>query len=100
MAKGIQLESALKMVGPGWADILTRLYAKLPKSVYVLQVKEKWGGLRFYIGSGSNRTFDLIEKAEKESDITCEVCGQPGTIITEGWWKCRCPKCEERSKNG
>lgn len=92
MTKGIQLDVALLSVGPGWGDILRKLYAKLPKSVCVTQVKEKYGSLRFYIGWGSNRTFDMIEAAEKESETTCEVCGEPGEIIGTGWLKCRCPK--------
>ena len=98
MNKGVTLESALLSVGPGWGDILRRLYAKLPKSTYVTQVKEKYGSLRFYIGSGSNRTFDLIDAAERESETTCEACGSPGTIIEEGWYKCRCPECRTAGK--
>jgi hypothetical protein len=91
---GITREQAKSSVGPGWSGILDRLYNKLPKSVYVTQVKEKYGSLRFYVGSASNRTYDIIEAAEKESETTCEVCGEPGKIITRGWWKCRCPKHE------
>jgi hypothetical protein len=100
MSKGIQLADALLCVGPGWGSILTRLYAQLPQKVIVTQVKEKYGSLRFYVGSASELVFRKIQKAEKESETTCEVCGKPGTIITEGWWKCRCPECDakERSK--
>ena len=93
---GLTREDALDCVGPGWAKIINRLYDTLPKSTYVTQVKEKWGSLRFYIGSGSNRTFDLIRDAENESAATCEVCGEPGEIITTGWWKCRCPACAKK----
>jgi hypothetical protein len=90
----IPLEDALKCVGPGWADILTRLYAKLPKDVHVLQVKEKFGSLRFYTGGVSPEFSDLIDEAEKESATTCEVCGETGKImeIGGGWYVCRCPK--------
>jgi hypothetical protein len=92
MTTGVSLDSALRSVGPGWGGILRKLYAKLPKSVYVSQVKEKYGSLRFYIGSGSERTFKIIDAAEKESETTCEVCGEPGEIIGTGWLMCRCPK--------
>lgn len=91
--KGITRERALTFVGPGWAKIINRLYDTIPKSTYVLQVKEKFGGLRFYIGSGTNETFDLIQTAEEESEVTCEVCGEPGKIRDFGWMMCRCDKC-------
>jgi hypothetical protein len=97
--KGIAREDALDCVGPGWAKIINRLYDTLPKSTYVSQVKEKYGSLRFYIGSGSNRTFDLITAAEEESETTCEACGEPGKIYTEGWFKCRCPACKKQEAN-
>ena len=97
MSKGVQLEDALLMVGPGWSDILRKLYAKLPKSTTVTTVKEKFGSLRVYIGSGSDRTFDLCQKAEEESEITCEVCGKPGKIDCKGgWYKCNCPECMDK----
>ncbi len=97
MTRGISLEDAKLMVGDGWSDILCRLYDKLPKKTYVMQVKEKWGSLRFYIGTGSNRTFNLIAVAEKESETTCECCGKPGEIkVHNGWYLCRCPNCESK----
>jgi hypothetical protein len=97
MTQGITREEAKRMVGPGWSGILDRLYDKLPKKLYVMQVKEKYGSLRFYVGSASNRTFDLISKAEKESETTCEMCEKPGEIKQiRGWYSCRCPECEEK----
>jgi hypothetical protein len=97
MSKGIQLEDALLMVGPGWADILCRVYAKLPKTTTVTTVKEKYGSLRIYIENGSDRTFDLIQMAEEESETTCELCGKPGEIDVKcGWYKCRCVECKDK----
>lgn len=99
MIQGITREQAKHIVGPGWSGILDHLYDKLPKKLYVMQVKEKYGSLRFYIGSGSNRTFALIDKAEKESEITCEVCGKEGKIFSiRGWYMCRCPECRKEEE--
>jgi hypothetical protein len=78
--------------GDGWFDIVWRLCEGLETLVAetekatrrpfeVLQVKEKFGGLRFYV-SHQHRTDPIlqrIEAAERESLRTCEVCGQPGS---------------------
>jgi len=97
MSEGIQLENAVFMVGPGWSGILRKLYSKLPKSTTVTTVKEKFGSLRVYIGSGSDRTFDLCQMAEEESETTCELCGKPGEIDVKcGWYKCRCVECKDK----
>ena len=78
--------------GDGWFDIVWRLCEDLEPLVIeaekatgqpfeVLQVKEKFGGLRFYV-SHSHRTDAIRQRigaAELESVRTCEVCGQPGS---------------------
>jgi hypothetical protein len=74
------------MVGPGWAKILDKLYDVKPRSVYVAQVKEKFGGLRFYVGSASEEFFDAIDAAEEESYKTCEQCGEPGELREDLSW--------------
>lgn len=60
----------------------------------VLQVKEKFGTLRFYT-NGSTKTIDrCIRLAENLSAITCEECGAPGNIGASGYWySTRCAKC-------
>lgn len=60
------------------------------------QVKEKFGGLRFYMSLGaSNEMLECIKKAEELSFKTCEVCGKPGRITDSGWIKVRCEGCEK-----
>lgn len=60
----------------------------------VLQIKEKYGTLRFYTGSANEEIFDLIDEYEKKSAFICELCGEPGTIkdIGGSWLKCVCNK--------
>jgi len=81
--------------GDGWYKILHDLMTKIRttgEKIGIAQIKEKFGGLRFYIEStpiGSIhfeaiRTF--ISEAEKESMRTCEVCGKPGEIRDQGRW--------------
>ena len=62
----------------------------------ILQIKEKFGGLRFYIGCGTQEMFDLIEDAEDKSITICEECGRPGTLRNGGWLVTRCDDCNNK----
>lgn len=58
------------------------------------QVKEKFGGLRVYTTFATDEMDDLIREAEKESEVTCELCGDPGVLrLDGGWYMTRCDKC-------
>jgi len=70
-----------------------------------VQVKEKFGGLRFYIGpviqDKADEVYDAISEAESESFKTCEYCGTKENVTTKGpgWIKTLCNDCrKERSK--
>ena len=83
----------------------SRYKAKEPRKdqVVALQVKEKFGGLRFYaIGMGSEET-GALNMAEAMSTRTCETCGSPGTCLdNHGWWMTICDSCltkKEETKN-
>lgn len=81
-------------VGPGWYQLIKDLIVDLIELGWdkkVCQVKEKFGGLRFYINSGSNEVHDRISQAENESYKICEVTGNPGTLRTDiGWYTTLC----------
>lgn len=86
--------------------------------VQVMQVKEKFGGLRFYVmGARQDELAMLISAAEAASFHTCEDCGvfgvcgwEPdanqvykriyrvttGTSETSGWVRSLCPECREK----
>lgn len=53
--------------------------------VVAVQVKEKFGGLRFYADGGDKTTDAYIEMAEALADVTCEQCGAPGKKVSGGW---------------
>lgn len=96
--------------GYGWWPLLTALCddlmkiveeAPLPmeeKAFIVDQVKEKFGGLRFYTGavheSISNKVYERIHEAELLSFKICEQCGQPGREGGIGWIKTLCDDCQ------
>lgn len=57
----------------------------------VLQIKEKFGGLRFYYMMNTenrelyNKIQRLIDIAEDKSYDTCQITGKPGTLCKKGW---------------
>ena len=56
------------------------------------QVKEKFGGLRFYIDGGTDEHYAYISFAESMSRRTCEICGDKGKPIGGYWISTRCEK--------
>ena len=82
----------------GWFDIIYVLCIKIQplaakiKDFQVVQIKEKFGGLRFYVSHGNEEIHTLIQEAEELSFKTCEVCGEPGQLRGGGWLKTLCGK--------
>lgn len=58
---------------------------KAVPQVVASQVKEKFGGLRFYYSGGDNQIFGMTRIAESMSYRTCEECGAPGKSNNHGW---------------
>lgn len=72
----------------GWFKIVDELSAKLAKlGVQVVQVKEKFGGLRVYLDVTAPGAYELIHEAEQKSFVTCEFCGEPGKLGKSGYWQ-------------
>lgn len=83
-------------VGSGWSKIIEKLVSKLFSLGWdgrVTDIKEKFGGLRFYIGNGADEMWEVLDEAELESLKTCEICGKPGLPSAWGFWwiKTLCP---------
>lgn len=73
-------------VGRGWLPIV---FAALDKMIAagwdreLYQVKQKFGGLRIYIGAASDEVSGIIRDAERQCAATCEASGQPHTIAVQ-----------------
>lgn len=83
----------LNCVGSGWHAVVTKLIDDLFELGWdgqLAQIKEKFGGLRFYIEQGDEAVWTRIEQAEKECDKICDACGKPGKLTGAGWWAVRC----------
>lgn len=80
--------------GEGWKSLYVPLIERCKaEGVAVLQVKEKLGGLRFYVGAASDDLHHAIETAESKSFTLCEQCGDPGELRKGGgWWQTLCDR--------
>lgn len=84
--------------GDGWYRLIDTLCAQLQHwtdrngapQVEAIQVKEKYGGLRFYVSAANDIQRGMIELAEAMSENICEVCSHPGHKINAGWIVTRC----------
>ena len=82
--------------GDGWVNLLDELFTKiktLNEDFIIVQVKEKYGGLRVYTSSGSDALYDLLDEAEKKSYTVCEDCGEDGKPRGSGWIRTQCEEC-------
>ena len=63
----------------------------------VIQVKEKFGGLRWYDcgvpTSIYSEIVDVIHRYEGMSEMTCINCGKPAKYVTTGWISPFCADC-------
>jgi len=84
--------------GPGWDQIiidLDRALAELDPDYVIHQVKEKFGGLRFYYDSEraredpelARKMSRLVDEAEQKAERTCADTGNPGVLMVgRGHW--------------
>jgi hypothetical protein len=103
-------------VGAGWYPILETLCANIQShidwkvkqgksiaQVEVNQIKEKFGGLRFYYSGGDDEISGMVRMAEAWADIACEECGAAGKRRSGGWIRTLCDTHEaehqERKRN-
>jgi hypothetical protein len=99
--------------GSGWRQLLTDLceviepiIAAMPHDdedliVSAVQVKEKFGGLRFYMSCSVPEIDQAIRGAEALAERTCERCGAPGVLDSDtqySWVNVRCSACREGSR--
>lgn len=94
--------------GDGWFGLIhllsKEIQEKLDKmnygGLYVTQIKEKFGMLRFYVSIHIPEIQKLISEAESESAKICEMCGKPGEKDPNNYWiKTLCEGCTEKRNN-
>ena len=94
-------------VGEGWLKILDETFKKISDIVKkrnleefrIIQVKEKYAGLRIYCSWCEEDIEEIIAEAEKICEKTCEQCGSPeGIFSNDGWCIVQCQKCRDEAK--
>lgn len=90
----------------GWFDIIYNLCREIDNlyksknkdsgQLRVEQVKEKFGGLRFYVGNYIDGVMEIIDRYETLSYKACEKCGEKGKLIQTGWWITLCGECVQK----
>ena len=82
---------------PGWLALVRALSGEIAErwpDVVVHQVKEKFGGLRFYVGNAPQECHAAISVAEATSRRTCQRCGaESAEIRGGGWLRTLCGEC-------
>ena len=89
-------------VEDGWYTLIDELCGQLQRmtdregapQVVAQQIKEKLGGLRFYVGTAHVSQHALIRFAEDLSYRICETCGATGQLLAteRHWLLTRCPE--------
>lgn len=90
----------------GWYKSFGMIYLKelgdaveeagLKNEFRIYQIKEKYGQLRVYANSGTDKIHRIISKYEHISENVCICCGKPDVpIITTGWISPVCFDCYE-----
>jgi hypothetical protein len=69
------------------------------EQVVVLQVKEKFGSLRFYYQGGDDYVQGAVTLAENLTNHLCEECGGIGKRRSGGWIRTLCDKHEQQRNN-
>jgi len=92
------------MPGDGWTDLIIECHRKLiilDPEYRILQIKEKFGSLRYYFDTDvkepavKEAMYRYVKYAENSSKIVCEKCGGASEIkrTKTGWLKAYCNEC-------
>jgi len=105
----LQIEELKKKIAPeywksidvdeGWYQIVVdcdKELTAIDPNYQIFQIKEKFGGLRYYMTPCNdtteeqrNKMYEVISKYEAKAAQTCEATGQPGVLMKSigGWRK-------------
>jgi len=92
-------------IGLGWYWLVDKLCEFLQFNIdknnqpqlEAVQVKEKFGGLRFYVTGANSEQQKVIDFVEFLSHFICERCGTTKNVSqTKGWIKTLCKTCRKK----
>lgn len=83
--------------GIGWKHLYEPLIKMCEeRNIKIEQIKEKFGTLRFYVDSAPDDVYDAIDEAERKSEKTCELCGNPGILRNNVLLQTLCDDCHSK----
>jgi hypothetical protein len=95
----------------GWFGIIWELCERIEPMIAAMpeekqndfvvhQIKEKFGGLRFYQAKVPTEEMKrAIDEAQSKCERTCEVCSEPGECVAiNHWWQTLCSKHQEERR--
>ena len=101
---------AKQSVGEGWAGLIDEIFDVKESlnltNVRIVQVKEKFAGLRVYIDNYALTEKEnaplyqferVLQDVERQSCKICEMCGKPGARRGSGWYY---TSCDEHAGDG
>lgn len=91
-------------IGEAWIPLVDKLCQKIvdilgPDDTCIVdQVKEKFGGLRFYYHSNKYDEINLfVRECEDACELICSECGKEHKKTTDnGWISSRCSDCKNK----
>lgn len=81
---------AIKTAKESLAHGKERRVSEACRQVVAIQIKEKFGTLRFYYNGGDPWVDGITSMADSMSGRTCEVCGNVGKQNSRGWIRTLC----------
>lgn len=97
--KDFALEHFLNEVPVGWHDLVRDTHKQIIKvdpEYRIRQIKEKFGGLRYYYEASRSHVIAEIERVVKTSEVAasiiCQNCGKVGASlgVKNGWYATLC----------
>lgn len=92
------VEDTISSLPTPWHRHVTKLIEDLFDSGWdghLLQIKEKYGGLRFYTDTTTEQQDNMIRAVENLTTKICYECGKPSTGTTKGWIMFVCDEHKE-----
>lgn len=96
----VSVDDVAESVGPGWwplVRLLCEYCLHAGPDFFPTQVKEKYGGLRFYVSQEKEELREVIDFAEQLSYYICELCGSSGRLREyRTWLSTLCDSCNQK----
>lgn len=65
-------------------EVKQEYYRENPYAFTLAQIKQKFGSLRVYLEKGTDKMYEIANRAEERSMHLCEVCGEAGVKRDKG----------------